>query len=145
MTILVTLQDEMKMAMKARDQVRLDALRLMVSAIKYAQVDSPNITDEQIVVVLQKEAKKRREAIEAYKAGGRDELAQKEQYELSLIEEYLPKTMPEDEVRAKVKSALESAKPENFGMAMNAAMQAVAGQSNGAVVSKIVKELFAGK
>lgn len=142
MTILTTLQDEMKNAMKLRDQARLDALRLMVSSIKYAQVDSPNITDEQIVAVLQKEAKKRREAIEAYKAAGRTELQVKEEYELKLIEDYLPKMMSEDEVRDKVQAALESAKPENFGMAMNMAMKAVAGQSNGAVVSKIVKELF---
>lgn len=142
MTLLTTLQDEMKNAMKSRDQARLDALRLMVSSIKYAQVDSPNITDEQIVAVLQKEAKKRRESIEAYKSAGRAELQAKEEFELKLIEEYLPKSISEDEVRALVKTALESAKPDNFGMAMNVAMKAVAGQSNGAVVSKIVKELF---
>jgi hypothetical protein len=143
MSILIELQDQMKVAMKARDQSRLDALRLMVSSIKYAQVDNPNITDEQIIEVLKKEAKKRRESIVAYKDGNRLELAAKEQYELDLIEEYLPKTMPEDEVRDKVKEALESAKPENFGMAMNVAMKAVVGKSDGATVSKMVKELFA--
>jgi len=149
MSILIGLQEEMKAAMKARDQSRLDALRLMVSAIKYAEVDLPaqagtpkNITDEQIVEVLKKEAKKRRESIVAYKAGGREELAAKEQYELNLIEDYLPKMMSEDEVRTKVKEALESAKPANFGMAMNAAMKVVGGKSDGATVSKIVKELF---
>ncbi len=142
MTVLDTLQDEMKIAMKARDQVRLDALRLMVSAIKYAKVDSPNITDEQIVEVLKKEAKKRREAIEAYKAGGRNEAAAKEQYELDLIEKYLPKSMSENEVRSMVKTALEAAKPENFGMAMNAAMKAVGKAAEGAMVAKMVKELF---
>ena len=59
-----------------------------------------------------------------------------------MIEEYLPKLMSEDEVWTKVKEALESAKPDNFGMAMNVSMKAVGGQSSGAVVSKIVKELF---
>jgi len=142
MTVLNTLQDEMNTAMKARDQVRLDALRLMVSAIKYAQVDSPNITDEQIVEVLKKEAKKRRESILAYKNGGRDELAEKEQYELDLIESYLPKMMPEEEVRNLVKAALESAKPDNFGMAMNVAMKVVGKGAEGAMVAKMVKELF---
>jgi uncharacterized protein YqeY len=145
MSILITLQDEMKSAMKARDQVRLDALRLMVSSIKYAQVDSPNISDEQIVAVLQKEAKKRREAIEAYKSAGRNEALAKEQYELKLIEDYLPKSLSEEEVRAKVKEALETAKPDNFGMAMKAAMTAVGGQSDGGTVAKIVKEFFATK
>lgn len=142
MTLLSTLQDEMKAAMRSRDQARLDALRLLVSAIRYVEVDSPNLSDEQIIGVLQKEAKKRQEAIEAYQSAGRDEQAAKERYELSLIESYLPKMMSEDEVRTKVKEALDLAKPDNFGMAMNVAMKAVEGQSNGAVVSKIVKELF---
>lgn len=145
MTILTTLQDEMKMAMKARDQARLDSLRLLVSAIKYVEVDTPNLSDEQIVEVLKKEAKKRREAIEAYRGAGRSEAAQKEQYELTMIEEYLPKTMPEDEVRAKVKDTLESVKPENFGMAMNACMKAVGKGAEGAMVMKIVKEMFVQK
>lgn len=142
MSILSDLQDQMKNAMKAHDQARLDALRLMVSSIKYAMVDAPEMGDEQVVEVLKKEAKKRREAIEAYKASGRSEQAEQEQYELNLIEEYLPKMMSEEEVRIKVSEALGSAKPENFGMAMNVSMKAVAGMSEGAVVSKIVKELF---
>lgn len=142
MSILTDLQDQMKTAMKSHDQTRLDALRLMVSAIKYVIVDKPDLDDKGIIEVLTKEAKKRREAIVAYKAAGRTEQAAQEEYELHLIEEYLPKTMPEDEVRTKVKEALESAKPENFGMAMNVAMKAVSGQSDGATVSKIVKEFF---
>ena len=142
MSILVDLQEEMKVAMKARDQARLDALRLMVSAIKYAQVDLPDITDEQIVEVLKKEAKKRRESILAYRQGNREELAKQEEYELGLIEEYLPKMMGEDEVRAKVKTALEAAKPANFGMAMNAAMKVIGKDAEGGTVARIVKELF---
>lgn len=142
MTILTTLQDEMKTAMKGRDQARLDALRLMVSAIRYVEVDSPNLTDEQIEGVLIKEAKKRREAIEAYKAAGRDEQMAKEQYELTLIESYLPKMMSEDEVRTKVKEVLTGSKSDNFGMAMSVAMKAVGKAADGGMVGKIVKELF---
>lgn len=143
MSILTDLQDQMKTAMKAHDQARLDAVRLMVSAIKYVIVDNPELDDAGMVNVLIKEAKKRRESILAYKQAGRDEQAAQEEYELRLIEEYLPKTMAEEEVRALVAQALETAKPENFGMAMNVAMKAVKGQSDGATVSKIVKELFA--
>ncbi|MBP9670669.1 GatB/YqeY domain-containing protein [Candidatus Woesebacteria bacterium] len=142
MTLLDTLQDEMKSAMKSRDQARLDALRFIVSAIRYFQVDNPNLNDEQIVEVLKKEAKKRRESIVAYKAAGRDELLAKEEYELGIIEEYLPKMMSEDEVRAKVKEALESAKPDNFGMAMNVSMKAVGKEAEGSMVARIVKEIF---
>lgn len=142
MTLLDTLQDEMKSAMKSRDQARLDALRFIVSAIRYVQVDTPNLNDEQIADVLKKEAKKRRESIVAYKAAGRDELLAKEEYELGIIESYLPKQMSEEEVRAKVKEALEEAKPDNFGLAMNVCMKAVGKEAEGSMVAKIVKELF---
>ncbi len=142
MTLLNVLQDEMKAAMKAHDQARLDALRLMVSAIRYVEVDTPNLTDEQIVEVLKKEAKKRREAIEAYKAAGRDEAAVQEQYELTLIEEYLPKMMSEDELRIKVKAVMDANKYDNFGLAMNAVMKEIGKAAEGGMVAKIVKELF---
>lgn len=142
MSILSDLQDQMKLAMKAHDQARLDALRLMVSAIKYAQVDNPEMGDEQVLAVLTKEAKKRREAILAFKEAGRDEQAKQEEYELGLIEEYLPKMMNEEEVRSLVKKALEESKPANFGMAMNSAMKAVGSGADGGTVAKIVKELF---
>lgn len=142
MSILTDLQDQMKMAMRSRDQARLDALRLMVSAIKYVQVDKPELDDAGMVQVLTKEAKKRRESIIAYKDAGRADQAAQEEYELKLIEEYLPKMMSEEEVRAKVKEAIETAKPDNFGMAMNAAMKAVGKEAEGSTVARIVKELF---
>ena len=142
MSLLTTLQDEMKIAMKVRDQVRLDALRLMVSSIKYAQVDLPDITDEQIIDVLKKEAKKRHESIVAYKAGGREELAEREQYELTLIEKYLPKMMSEDEVRGRVVELLSNGVMGNYGEVMQSVMKELKGQADGGVVSKIVKELF---
>jgi len=144
MSILTDLQDQMKTAMRSHDQARLDALRLMVSAIKYVVVDKPDLDDEGMVAVLSKEAKKRRESIVAYKAAGREEQAEQEQYELNLIEDYLPKMMSEDEVREKVKSVKGEVTSEmNFGEIMKLAMKAVSGQSDGATVSKIVKELFA--
>ncbi len=143
MSILTDLQDQMKTAMRSHDQARLDALRLMVSAIKYSVVDKPDLDDEGMVAVLSKEAKKRRESIVAYKAAGREEQAEQEQYELNLIEDYLPKMMSEDEVREKVKSVKGEVTSEmNFGEIMKLAMKAVSGQSDGATVSKIVKELF---
>lgn len=143
MSLLITLQNEMKVAMKGRDQSRLDALRLMVSAIRYVEVDNPNLNDEQIVEVLKKEAKKRREAIEAYKEAGRQESVEKEQYELTLIESYLPKIMSEEEVREKVLSIKNQVlSMGNFGAAMQVVMKELKGQAEGGVVAKIVKELF---
>lgn len=143
MGMLSALQEEMKTAMKARDQARLDALRLMISAIKYIEVDTPNLSDEQIILVLKKEAKKRREATLAYKAAGRDEQAKQEQYELALIEEYLPKAMTEEEVRRKVLSIKNQVlSTGSFGAAMGLAMKEVGKGAEGAMVAKIVKELF---
>lgn len=143
MSLLTSLQDEMKFAMKARDQARLDALRLMVSSIKYAIVDNPEMGDEQVIEVLKKEAKKRREAIEAYKMGGRTEQAEREQYELTLIETYIPKGMSEDEVKAKVMRMMnDELRMMNFGEVMKRVMKEMKGQTEGGIVSKIVQELF---
>ena len=133
----------MKAAMKAHDQARLDALRLMVSAIRYVQIDTPDMTDEQMIAVLVKEAKKRNEAIEAYHKAGRTEQEAKEKYELSVIEAYLPKMMSEDELRNKVLSVKDKVLSQgNFGAAMKFVMGEVKGQADGAMVAKIVKEIY---
>lgn len=144
MSLLVTLQDEMKTAMKARDQARVDALRFIISAIKYAMVDAPDLDDGGIVAVLTKEAKKRRESIVAYTSAGRTELADKEKYELAIIESYLPKMMSEEEVRAKVQALLQNneLRITNYGEAMKAVMKEVGGKAEGGVVAKVVKELL---
>lgn len=144
MSLLTTLQDEMKTAMKARDQARLNALRLMVSAIKYAIVDNPEMGDEQVIEVLKKEAKKRREAIEAYKSGGRVEQAEQEQYELTLIETYLPKMMSEEELGELVQGMMnDELRIMSYGQVMQVVMKELKGQAEGGIVAKIVKELLA--
>ena len=142
MGILNTLQDEMKSAMKARDQARLDALRFLISAIKYAGIDQGEMTDDKVVAVLTKEAKKRRESIVAYDNAGRTELAEKEKYELSLIESYLPKMMSEEEVRSQLTAINTQLTGKNMGEAMKIAMQAVGGKAEGGAVAKVVKELL---
>ncbi|EKD79813.1 MAG: hypothetical protein ACD_40C00290G0004 [uncultured bacterium] len=145
MGLLQTLQEEMKTAMRARDQARLDALRLMVSAIRYVEVDTPSLSDEQIIEVLKKEAKKRREAIEAYKAAGRDEQAKQEEYEFELIGQYLPKTMSEDEVREIIQNLKIKDQNYNMGEAMKIAMKEVGGKAEGGVVAKVVRDILQGE
>ncbi len=144
MGILQSLQDEMKNAMKARDKARQDALRMLVSAIKYALVDAPTLDEAGVVAVLAKEAKKRRESVEAYTAAGRTELADKEKYEVALIETYLPKMMSEVEVRTKVQALLQTYDlgVMNYGEVMKIAMKEVGGKADGGVVARIVKELL---
>ena len=145
MGLLQTLQEEMKTAMRARDQAWLDALRLMVSAIRYVEVDTPSLSDEQIIEVLKKEPKKRREAIEAYKAAGRDEQAKQEEYEFELIGQYLPKTMSEDEVREIIQNLKIKDQNYNMGEAMKIAMKEVGGKAEGGVVAKVVRDILQGE
>ena len=142
MSILTNLQDEMKTALKAQDSRRLSAIRMLISAIKYVQVDKPDLDDAGMLAVLSKEAKKRREAIEAYTAAGRIEQAAGEQYELTLIEGYLPKQLTTEEIRAKLEAIRDQLAGKNMGEAMKVAMAELKGQAEGGVVSGIVRELL---
>lgn len=143
MGLLSTLQEEMKNAMRARDQVRLDAIRQLISAIKYALVDKPDMDEAEVGLVLAREAKKRREAIEAYTQAGREESAEKERFELAIVETYLPKRLSEEEVRARLKaSGVQLTAGMNMGEAMKVAMKAVGAQAEGATVARVVKELL---
>ena len=142
MSILTNLQDEMKTALKAQDSRRLSAIRMLISAIKYVQVDKPDLDDAGMLAVLSKEAKKRREAIEAYTAAGRTEQAAGEQYELTLIEGYLPKQLTTEEIRAKLEAIRDQLAGKNMGEAMKVAMAALKGQAEGGVVSGIVRKLL---
>jgi len=142
MSILTTLTDEMKNAMRARDQLRLDAIRMLISAIKYAMVDKPDLDEAGMMAVLTKEAKKRREAVEAYRAAGRSESADKEQFELTLIEGYLPKMMSEEEIVEKLGTVKEQLMGKNMGEAMKLAREILGAGAEGGVVAKVVKELL---
>ena len=142
MSILTSLQEEMKTALKAQDSRRLSAIRMLISAIKYVQVDKPDLDDAGMLTVLSKEAKKRREAIEAYTAAGRTEQAAGEQYELTLIEGYLPKQLTTEEIRAKLEVIRDQLAGKNIGEAMKVAMAELKGQAEGGVVSGIVRELL---
>mgnify|MGYP003973305179 CR=1 FL=1 len=144
MSLLSQLTDEMKTAMKSGDKKRLSTIRMLISAIRYAQIDTPEMTKEDEIKVLQKEAKKRRESIVAYREADRAEQLAIEEDELKLIEEYLPTMMGEEEVRAKVKEIVENGEYANFGMVMNAVMKELKGKADGSVVSRMVKEVYQG-
>ena len=144
MSLLSQLTDEMKTAMKSGDKKRLSTIRMLISAIRYAQIDTPEMTKEDEIKVLQKEAKKRRESIVAYREADRAEQLAIEEDELKLIEEYLPTMMGEEEVRAKVKEIVEDGEYANFGMVMNAVMKELKGKADGSVVSRMVKEVYQG-
>lgn len=142
MSLLSRLQQDMVAAMKAQDKARLSTVRMLISAIKYAEVDKPEMTESEVEAVLIKEAKKRREAIEAYRQGGREESAKSEEEELKVIQAYLPQTMSEEEIREKVANILKTVDSgTNFGQVMQVVMKELKGKADGGMIAKIVKEI----
>ena len=127
-------------AMKAQEKNRLGALRYLFSQIKNREIDWKRpLADDEAVKLLQTEAKRRREAIEAYQKGGRQDLVEKESYQLAVIEEYLPKQLTDEELKtiiAEVKSANPSG---DFGTLMKVTMAKVAGKADGSRVAALCR------
>jgi uncharacterized protein YqeY len=148
MSIKEKILTDMKTAMKAKDPLRLQVLRslkakLMEKEISERKGGEADISDEQAVEVLMKAAKQRKESIDQYESGGRNDLADAEKKELSIIEEYLPEMLSEDEVRDIVKqkiSQLGATGPADMGKVMGALMGQLKGKADGGMISSIVKE-----
>lgn len=141
------LKEELKQSMLARDEIKTSTLRMIISALGYYEIEKGGAgyeaTDEDIEQVLAKQAKQRRDSIEQFKAGGRDELVEKESKELSIVESYLPKQMGEDEVTKLVEEAIKqtgAANGADMGKVMGALMPKVKGKADGSMVSRIVRE-----
>lgn len=140
----------MTAAMKARDAEAVATLRMVIAAVKNAKVSaghSGDVTDEETLELLTREAKKRNEAAEAYDAAGREELAAKERRELAIIQRYLPEQLDEDTVRDLVDEAIAesgAAGPSDLGKVMSAVMPKVKGRADGKMVNAIVRERLAG-
>ena len=140
MSIRGQIQSQIVTCMKSRDQKRLDAFRFLLAQIKYREIDAKReLTDEEAIKLLQGEAKKRRESIAVYRQGGRTDLADKEQSELAIIEEYLPKQLTDVEIETII-AEVKSANPNgDFGTLMKAVMVKVAGRADGGKVAKIIQ------
>src|SRR3989338_5877618 len=140
MTIRDKIQSQMIAAMKAQEKNRLEALRYLFSQIKNREIDLKRpLADDEAVKLLQTEAKRRREAIEAYQKGGRQDLVEKESYQLSVIEEYLPKQLSDEELKTII-AEIKSANPSgDFGMLMKATMAKVAGKADGSRVAALCR------
>lgn len=147
MNIPEKLNEDMKTAMREKNQLRLSVIRMVKSSLKYAEIEKKDhkLENADILQVLQKEAKKRKEASEEFKKGNRFELAQKELDELKIIEEYLPKQLSKEEIEEEVKKIL-SEIPEteraNIGKVMGKVMPALKGRADGGLVNAVVKGLL---
>ena len=143
MTLKATIQENVKSAMRARDQKRLTALRLITSAIMQIEVDQRiDVDDDMVLTILNKMVKQRRESLGQYQAHGRDDLAAQEQYELELLLDYLPEALSEDEVTALIKQALAdtgASSIRDMGAVMNQLRAQVQGRADMKAVSSAVK------
>jgi uncharacterized protein YqeY len=135
--------DDMRAAMKAREQTRVSTLRMLMAAVKNTQVDKGHeLDDEEVVDVVAREAKRRRESMEAFEKGGRDELVEKERAELNVLEAYLPERMGEAELASLVDEAIAetgATSAKEMGQVMKALMPKVKGRADGAAVSTLVR------
>jgi uncharacterized protein len=130
-------------AMKAKDEASTSALRMLKSAIKYKEVDlKREVKDEDVVEVLSKQAKQRKESIEGFEKGNRPDMAAKEKVELVLIEKYLPASLSEDELAQLIGEAIKSsgaAGPKDMGKVMGILTPKIKGRADMSKVSALVK------
>ena len=147
MTLKTRLVDDMKAAMKAGERDRLDVIRLVNAAIKQREVDERvELDDAQVLAVLEKMLKQRRDSITQFDAAGRTDLSDKERYEVSVIEAYLPAKLSDGEVETLVDQAVREVAPsgpKDMGKVMAALKPKLAGRADNAKVSELVKRKLA--
>jgi Uncharacterized conserved protein len=146
-SLITTIEDEIKDAMKARDAERRDALRLIVNALKGTEKELQRpLSDDEELQVLQRERKKRVEAAEAFRAGGREEQAATEERELAILEEFMPEPLSEEEIEEIIDDAIAevgATSMADLGRVMADVMPQIAGRADGSTVSQIVREKLA--
>ncbi len=142
------IQDEMKAALKGGDKPRLGVIRLIMAAIKQREVDERiELDDEQILAVLDKMMKQRRDSIQQYEQAGRDDLADQEKFEVGILQEYLPEALSEDEIAAMVAEAISSSgasSMKEMGKVMGQLKPKVQGRADMGAVSAMVKQQLNG-
>ena len=147
MSRIETIDQEVKEAMKARDAERRDALRLILNALKNSEKELQRpLSEEEELQVLQRERKRRIEAAEAFRGGGRDEQAAAEEAELAVLQEFMPEPLSEDELEEIVDDAIAengATSMRDFGRVMADVMPQVSGRADGSSVSQLVKEKLA--
>jgi uncharacterized protein YqeY len=148
MSLVEKLRDDMKLALKNRDELRLSTIRLLLSSVSYAKIEKGSeLTDDEVCQVLAREAKRRRESIEAAELGGRSDIAQKEKAELSIIEEYLPRQLDESEIETiakRIAAEVGANGLKDRGKVMGRLMQEIKGRADGRVASEVVERILRG-
>ncbi|MEE9277956.1 MAG: GatB/YqeY domain-containing protein [Dehalococcoidia bacterium] len=142
------LREDLKEAMRARDTVRRDTIRLVEAAIKNAEIERRGPLDEAGVIrVIQKQVKQRQDSIEQFTQGGRQDLADKESAEIAVLEGYLPQQLSRDEIVAAAKETIANvgaSGPQDKGKVMGPLMGALRGAADGRLVNEVVTQLLGG-
>lgn len=141
---------EIPLALKANDKTRLDALRFILSLINYAEIEKPfnsangknnELTDDEIITLLQKEVKKRQEGVEMFKKAGRADQVKKEESQITIIKSFLPAQMNEEELNTIVDETLKSIGPNpQMGQVIGQVMSKVKGKADGSAVASLVRK-----
>ena len=147
MSLSVRIEEELKAARLARDDARRDALALVLNSLRGAQKELQRpLSDDESLQVLQRERKKRVEAIEAFESAGRDEAAEREEFELEVLEEFMPEPLGEDELEEIIDDVIAevgATSIRDLGRVMADVMPQVSGRADGSVVSQLVREKLA--
>lgn len=144
MPIKDKLMEDLKYSMKNKDTVRKNTVTMVRAAIKQEEIDEKiELTDEDILDIISKQVKQRKDAIEEFAKGGREDLVELTKKEIDVLMEYLPKQLTEEEIEPIVKETIEKVKAESMkdmGKVMNAVLPKVKGRADGSVVNKIVRK-----
>ncbi|MBU3693088.1 MAG: GatB/YqeY domain-containing protein [Candidatus Nanopelagicaceae bacterium] len=150
MALKEKLQNDLTASMRARDEVRSGTIRMVLTAIKNEEVagkEARELSDAEVITVLSREAKKRREAAEAYEQAGAADRAANEKAEGSIIAEYLPAQLSEQEIKDLIAAAIAetgASGPQQMGLVMKSIQPKIAGKADGGVVSSLVKAALSG-
>ena len=150
MSLKEKLQNDLTDAMRSRDELRSSTIRMVLTAIKNEEVsgkEARELSDGEIITVLSREAKKRREAAEAFEQAGANDRATTEKAEGGVIAEYLPKQLSESEIKDLIAAAIKesgAATPAQMGLVMKALQPKIAGKADGGTVSALVKAALTG-
>ncbi|HCB94139.1 MAG TPA: aspartyl-tRNA amidotransferase [Selenomonas sp.] len=148
MALKEQLTEDMKTAMKAKEEgkLRLGVIRMVRSAVRQAEIDGKKeLDDDGVAAVISKELKQRKDSLEEFKKGGRDDLVEKTEEEIKVLLAYLPEQLDEGEIRSLAKAAIEetgAASPKDMGKVMKALMPKTKGKADGKLVNNIVKEML---
>ncbi|HZX41923.1 MAG TPA: GatB/YqeY domain-containing protein [Myxococcaceae bacterium] len=143
-TLKERIDADLKEAMRSKDELGTSVLRMLKSAVKYKEVEPGGhaLEDAGVLLVIQTQIKQRRDSVEQFRAGGRLELAEKEEREIAKLQSYLPAQMSPDELRAEVRAAIAQVgakSPKEMGAVMKVLMPRVSGRAEGKAVSEAVK------